>query len=206
MSLVPERATSPLAARFLMGALVAILLATSTPARAEFPFALRTNAGFGGGGGERSGLTIGGFAPYAGAELSWRPQPGHEWVLSYDRGAVWSSATRLVSDPVGDMHFRVTDRTGYEAVLLGIGRANPGSGFHRFFQAGIGVGRIFDGWGPPSIGTDGLALGASAGFRFVPAPGPVGFVIGVRTSHVFAGPERVHTFALTLGLTVHPAP
>ena len=173
--------------------------------RSEFPLALRVSA-LGGLGSARYGSTstksLGGVLA---ADLAWRDRPGHEWMVSYEADGIGSMSTNeLDYGSYAPERLRSFDQ---EAVLVGAECSPPGSGVHRYLQGAIGIGRMhadIPGWRSLDSVT-GLAFSGCAGIRIIPDPGPLGFLLSARTSHVIARRASGHVMVcLGLGLTLHP--
>jgi len=90
----------------------------------------------------------------------------------------------------------------------------PNSGVAGYVQGGLGIARLrasgssylegegsrperpkYD-WGP--------ALSGEVGLRLVPPPGPIGFLLGLRSSNALTPHSSSHVLAFQFGLTVHP--
>jgi hypothetical protein len=180
-----------------LAAALAFAGVATRPARAEFPIAVQLTAGAGVGAAKAEGLGTGPFAGMAAIDLDWRSRPGHALVLSFEGGATGCPCSHVPER-------RVIDSAGHGALLLGVEHSDPGTGMRPYMQGGIGVGQARAGIGSDERVRYGLAVGWGGGFRIIPPPGPLGFVLGVRTSHVFAAGMRTHLAAFTLGLTLHP--
>jgi hypothetical protein len=187
----------------LMGLASATLLGASAfDARAEFPVAVRGSVGLGEGGGSVKGRPTGAFGSLGAMDFAWRNQPGRAYVLSYVE-AVESPGKALLMDPeLGTP--AVVENATMRAVLIGVERSRPGAGISPYLQASLGLGRVTADIGNKSLSGLGLALDGCAGLRIVPAPGPVGLLLALRTTSVVSGEARGHVWAGTLGLTLHP--
>jgi len=173
-----------------------VLAATPPPARAEFPFSLRVSGGLGQGGGQSDGATAVGPFGIAAVDFAWRHRPGRAIVLSLETaGGPFS-----VSHPAS-LTPRYLDSIDHTSLVLGIERSLPDTPSGPYVQFGAGIGRVVT---DAFQRSNGVALSGAAGARIVPSPGPVGFLFGLRTNHVFSAHARCHALAVTLGLTIHP--
>jgi hypothetical protein len=185
------------------------------PARAEPPLAFRACGGLGVGGGHRSDVRTAGACGMLSAGLAWRCRPGRALVASFDA----SGGPLGVSSVLESAHLNSLEQ---EAVTVGLEISAPrGSGIGIHLQAGLGMGQVTaagtpalaswipgDPWPPADwrhpMREWGPAFVGEAGFRLVPRPGPVGFVLGLRASHVVAAHSSSLSVGALLGLTVYP--
>jgi hypothetical protein len=96
------------------------------------------------------------------------------------------------------------DSVEHQSLVLGLERTRAGAGVGPYIQGGLGFGRLtteVTGWRAVS---DGVAISGGMGLLFAPDPGPLGLVLGLRTSHLLGSGARSHAIALTLGLTIRP--
>ncbi len=200
---IPVRAVCR--ACILLGCVVALACGAAGVARAEFPFAMRVTGGIGMGSAHHYSYTGGGFGGIASLDLAWRYRPGRERILFGD------VAGPGVDVAIPEARFV---NASHAAVLLGVGRSRGGPWTAAYLQGGVGVGAI-----TPSVQTDGfgpvmdertvfgMAVGAATGVRLIPNPGPVGIVLGLRASAVFASHSASVVVALFMfGFTIHPNP
>ena len=189
------------AMRPLLLPLLASLVLFADAVADEFPLAIRSTAGIGFGGGRHRDDGLGVLGGFVAADLAWRREPGRSVVLSAELVGAGSPfvSTRLLDPPA-----RRPRDVAFRSLQLGIERSEPGAISGKYLQGSIGVGRL---------STDladrrdvyGVAFSAAAGLRMVPRPGPLGFLLGVRTSHFVSGRANAHLlFFITLGVTVHP--
>jgi len=106
----------------------------------------------------------------------------------------------------------------YRALTLEIERSRPpGSGVATFQRVGLGPAWIkaerFPGIdfvnggflpGPWVTHATGFAVSGTLGLRLMRPPGPVGVLVALRSSNVFAKDHRIHVLLFSLGLTIHP--
>ena len=196
--------------RSVVSLVVAVVaLAVVPPARAQFPLSLRVSGGMGVGSAHRGGLSGGGLNGLAAADLAWRRGTGRAIVLSFEAAGPIEGHS-YVLDPVLDP--RTFDGIPQlhpgdfwqESVLIGLERSRSSSGISPYVQGGVGLGRIMPSSRPDDDAFNGLALAGTAGIRVIPRPGPLGFVLGLHTSHVFSSRARHHAIGLILGLAVYP--
>jgi hypothetical protein len=178
----------------------AALSITAASARADFPVAIRGMAGPGVGAAWHGNLATGPLGALAAADLLWRDRPGHAFVLSYDTGVVGFPGARVYPDP----YEARLDQSFAQAFLIGVERSRPGAGVTPYLQGGLGAGRVASDLRAQRPSGLGVAVGGSVGFRIVPDPGPLGFLLGLRTSHVISRHAHAHTLVLVLGLVLHP--
>ena len=180
------------------------LILGSRPARAEFPFAFGAGAGAGPGVGTTHGLASPGLSGLVAADLAWRDRPGHAYVIGCD---FW-----LVGQPGGGYspigYVPQPRRLDFEtkAVTFGIERHPAGPTSNFFIRGSIGVGRLWlDGHGSGFDSSAlGLAVSAQAAFRLVAKPGPLGLLVGFRTTHILTRDGTAHALTFLLGPTIDP--
>ncbi len=184
------------------------LLCGAVPARATVPVSLDLAGGVGLGGGRRAAFgTTGSMAGVLATDLAWRLAPGRALILSGEyigsgRGATAEPAgIRPLTIPSSAIYSQVARLRSLDgrSVLVGWRHSRPGSG--PMLQAAAGGGSLVTrGWHSRL----GIALGGAAGWRVVPPPGPVGFVVEARGSYVRSGSSYVGAATLGLGLTIQP--
>jgi hypothetical protein len=154
--------------------------------------------GWGGGASKPEGGNAG-IAAIAAVDVVWRRSETRALTFSFE-AAGFSEGGRAPVFP--DPH--PLDSASHLALLVGLERSRALPAVQRFVQLGTGLGRVEGSVGASDKTYVGLAVGATAGLRIAPPPGPLGFVIGFRTSHVLATDLRSHAVALSLGLAIHP--
>jgi len=174
--------------------LALLMVAATTPARAEIPLSVRAVGGLGPGGGYHRNQRVTGSFGFRAVDLAWRQRPGRAVVLS---GEV---AGRQESD-VEPLRPEF-DSVEHRAVVLGMELTRPGASIGPYLQGGIGWGRVTADAYPRGSVSDGLTISGGAGLLLVPNPSPLGLVLGVRTSNVLTPVARSHMIAMTLGLTL----
>ena len=131
-------------------------------------------------------------------------------VLGYE----WGSGSNSTYNGIDEGTFK---HVTMQAATIGIERTHSWSGCSPFLQLGVGVGRMttevspeVSPWGDllsspaDTTSVNGPAISAALGLRITPRPGPVGLVLGLRSSNVFTSQGDAHTLAASIGLTVHP--
>jgi hypothetical protein len=173
-----------------------VAISVATPARAEFPVAISGVIGAGFGASWTGGQASGPFAVLAAGEVAWRQRPGRELTLAY-QGAGDGAPGGFVPEydgPTGTM---------YTALLLGMRRSRPGNGPRAYLETNVGIGWVRTELRNQERRSVGPALGGCAGVRIVPSEGGLGFIAGVRTTHVFTTETHAHSLLLLqLGLTL----
>jgi hypothetical protein len=184
-----------------IGLLLLLSLLSNAPARAEFPLAVRTMIGGGMGGGsyDMHGGTAG-MSGLAAIDVAWRRSDRHALGLSLEASGYSAGAGTLQWRPGP----ATLDEGEHVALLLNYERSEIIRGGQPFYQFGAGVGRTRGRFGRDAATYAGLALGAAAGVRIAPPPGPLGFVFGIRTTHVVATDLRSHGLGIVLGLVIQP--
>ena len=184
---------------FVIAALLLVLGAETS--RAEFPLAFQLAAGSGMGSGHRGRGFTGPAALSANAEVIYRQAPGKGLVLTALGGLVGHAggSVELMQPNVEPL-----DDLGHTALLVSVERAATGDRFGPYLDLGVGVGRLMADDEDWEQGRTGVAFGATLGNRFVWHPGPLGFVLGLHTSHVLASGRSSHLVALTIGFTMYP--
>jgi hypothetical protein len=166
------------------------------PPPGEFPLALRVQMGGGFGAGWTQGDAIGPLGAVLAAEIAWRRRPDRAYVglLEVAGGGCPCFAT------AGKIQ-----EFAHALVGVGVERYAPDGPAGTYLQGAAGIAGV-------RFGDDrddepvrfGLGLSGHVGARLWAEPGPLGFVIGLRTSHVLTPQGTGHVLALTFGLTVHP--
>ena len=172
-------------------------------AHAEFPFALRAFVGLGIGLAESRGVDSGPFGGVVAADLALRHRSQRAVVVAYDLMGVTRGPG--AAGYYGEQPIRLDSAVGH-AITLGIARDARRTASGSFFQLGLGVGRadldrVYPGNDESALG---FAVTAVHSTRWAPPPGPVGFLFGVRTTHVFTSVGRAHSLAIVFGPTIHP--
>lgn len=194
--------------RWSLALVGAALLCAPTAARAAVPVSLDLAAGVGlGGGGRTAFATTGPMVGTLAADLAWRRASGSALVVSGEylgsgKGpGAEPAGIRLMIPPIyappGSL--RRLDFMDGRSILIGWRHARPRSG--PSWQAAVGAGSLVaPGW----HSRPGLALGGAAGWRILPPPGPVGFVLEARGSYLRSGSSYLGAVTLGLGLAIQP--
>jgi hypothetical protein len=136
----------------------------------------------------------------AAVDLSWRLAPRRSVVLSAEAGGKVSGGSSVPYSDPGLL--RISSATYYGGALS-IERTRDPRGIGNFQRLGIGVGRLEIDSSHPEGTRTGVLLTGTIAHRFIPDPGPLGFVLGFHTSHTIARRASSHLFALFLGLAIH---
>ncbi len=169
------------------------------------PFAVELTGVFGIGRGRSQDMRPFGFADLEAIDVHMRDRSNRTWLLSHASGD-------LVAVPVES-----TQRLHHAALMVGRAWTAPGSGVRGYTKLMAGIGRVsprvdrqrFDADGSPTPAVPisvryGPAIGASAGLRLIPAPGPVGLVLLLRTGGMYTSSAWSGFCAVSFGLTVFP--
>jgi len=186
----------------------------AAPAHAEFPFAVRARGGIGFGGGSANQTSTAGLMGMAAADAVWRRTPGRAIVVTFEGGGGPLGGSYVLD------HGSYIDEVSRVALTVNLEVSRPpGPGVASYMLGGVGVGRVTTSGGTPPPGWTpdqpptrihvdrtawGPALAGEVGLRLTPAPGPLGFLLGVRGSGMFAPHSSAGGVAAFFGLTIHP--
>lgn len=135
------------------------------------------------------------FAAIAAVDLSYALGPGRAIVLCGEFGGVAGVGMRMPDSPPK------VEQVVHRAVSLAIEGADA-DGSH-VARLGVGVAMLDAEVTFHDRTATGLLITARLARRWIPDPGPLGFLGAIHTSHVFASGGGSHLVALTFGLTIH---
>jgi len=185
--------------RFLVTVAAALALSAGSAA-AEFPLTLDAQVGLGIGFGHHRGSSTGPFGGFAALDLTLDRGSANRWFVSGLASGIGAPGGRS-QDYLPDT-YRL-DSIALESVIAGVERTRNDGG--AFVKLGAGASTLdLTARDHPDEARWGLALGAHAGVRLIPPPGPVGFLIGVRSHHVIGSGTHANVIALVIGLSIAP--